>query len=335
MWGKKTFFEPNPFFKRRLQWLYRQLLPLYEPPACAFAYIKGRNYAQYRAVHQKNHYIYAIDLKSFFNSITTPQVNNALQSFCSPAVAGYLADALTAEGVLPIGFPTSPLISNIVFKNLDEKIVEFANKEGLSYSRYADDILISSNKKITTQNLNAFVYLIEKNGFKINFKKFKKVDKNTNLSTLSLKERRFLNLLLHQWQKKGYMDTNLWFLAAHRKSYAKPQDALSNFLRAKIFPFKDDFPKLWAQFERISKQYPYQTQNQMEENSIPATEKTQIMKEQPKSPTQYAQAPEPVVVSATTNATKLTFSASRQELEQYRRTPVSGSIDNFFKNHCQ
>jgi retron-type reverse transcriptase len=167
-------------------------------------------------------------------------------------LAACLADAVTAEGVLPIGFPTSPLISNIVFKNLDEKIIEFTNKENLSYSRYADDMLISSNRKITEQVLNSFIDVVEENNFKINFKKFKKIDKKLIANTLFLKERRFLGLLLHQWEKKGYDATNQWFLNAHKKQYSDSKSALSNFLRAKIFPFREQFPKIWTQFNRLS-----------------------------------------------------------------------------------
>jgi len=47
-------------------------------------------------------------------------------------------------GSLPQGAPTSPLLANLVFRELDEKITKIAHSYGVSYTRYSDDLTFSS-----------------------------------------------------------------------------------------------------------------------------------------------------------------------------------------------
>ncbi|MCW0380276.1 hypothetical protein NB697_003122 [Xanthomonas sacchari] len=49
------------------------------------------------------------------------------------------------QGYLPQGAPTSPMLSNLVMKSFDEKLRELAKKKGFFYSRYADDITLSTD----------------------------------------------------------------------------------------------------------------------------------------------------------------------------------------------
>ena len=49
------------------------------------------------------------------------------------------------EGILAQGSPTSPKLSNLILINLDKRLTGLANKYGLNYSRYADDITFSGN----------------------------------------------------------------------------------------------------------------------------------------------------------------------------------------------
>jgi RNA-directed DNA polymerase len=48
---------------------------------------------------------------------------------------------------LPVGFSTSPLISNAVLFNFDNELSEYCNAFNIHYSRYSDDIILSSDKK--------------------------------------------------------------------------------------------------------------------------------------------------------------------------------------------
>ncbi|MEQ1520815.1 MAG: reverse transcriptase domain-containing protein [Aestuariivirga sp.] len=46
-------------------------------------------------------------------------------------------------GFLPQGAPTSPILSNMVFADIDGQLMELATKHSLRLSRYADDITFS------------------------------------------------------------------------------------------------------------------------------------------------------------------------------------------------
>lgn len=50
-------------------------------------------------------------------------------------------------GHLPQGAPTSPMLANLAVFKLDEEIIAVAEKFGLTYTRYADDLLLSTDTK--------------------------------------------------------------------------------------------------------------------------------------------------------------------------------------------
>ena len=49
-------------------------------------------------------------------------------------------------GHLPQGAPTSPMLSNLVMRDLDEKIAGMAKQENLIYTRYSDDLTFSTRE---------------------------------------------------------------------------------------------------------------------------------------------------------------------------------------------
>ncbi len=55
-----------------------------------------------------------------------------------------IADIVTHLDSLPIGAPTSPILSNTIPFKMDLRINNFAKHRNLTYTRYADDILVSS-----------------------------------------------------------------------------------------------------------------------------------------------------------------------------------------------
>lgn len=76
---------------------------------------------------------------------------------------------------LPQGAPTSPALSNLAFKRMDFRLSGLAQKHGAIYSRYADDLSFTWDKRMGRKSINLFVHTVSeilKNGnFELNRKK--------------------------------------------------------------------------------------------------------------------------------------------------------------------
>jgi RNA-directed DNA polymerase len=53
-------------------------------------------------------------------------------------------DVCTYNGFTAQGFPTSPMLANIVMRGFDKSILEYCTTNGITYTRYADDLAFSS-----------------------------------------------------------------------------------------------------------------------------------------------------------------------------------------------
>jgi RNA-directed DNA polymerase len=117
----------------------------------AHGFKRRRSIITNAAKHRKRRYVFNVDLQDFFGTINFGRVrgffikdkNFALQ----PAVATILAQIACHKNALPQGSPCSPVISNLVAHLLDIRLAALASQAGCTYSRYADDLTFSTNKK--------------------------------------------------------------------------------------------------------------------------------------------------------------------------------------------
>lgn len=119
------------------------------------------------------------DISAFFPSITEAHV------FCvfnrgfhfSKKVSQILAKLLTHEGVLPQGAPTSSHIANLVFFNNEPAVVRKIEARGYRYTRYVDDIHVSSPSVLTEEEKTWIIRTVRQlfvpMGFKTNKEKLK------------------------------------------------------------------------------------------------------------------------------------------------------------------
>jgi len=103
------------------------------------------------AIHRNKRYVFNIDLENFFGTINFGRVRGFFitnRNFeLNPAVATVLAQIACHENALPQGSPCSPVISNLIGHLLDIRLAALSNQVGCSYSRYADDLTFSTNKR--------------------------------------------------------------------------------------------------------------------------------------------------------------------------------------------
>ena len=93
-----------------------------------------------------------IDLQDFFHSVNFGRVQGIFRNIpfnMDIPAATLLAQLCTHNGRLPQGASTSPVLSNLAATTLDKKLVQIAKKFHLTYTRYADDLTFSSNKRFS------------------------------------------------------------------------------------------------------------------------------------------------------------------------------------------
>lgn len=101
--------------------------------------------------HRNRRWVFNIDLENFFPSINFGRVRGFFiknRDFkLHENVATVLAQIACHDNSLPQGSPCSPVISNLVAHLLDMRLVKLAQSAGCTYSRYADDLSFSTNKR--------------------------------------------------------------------------------------------------------------------------------------------------------------------------------------------
>ncbi len=101
--------------------------------------------------HRHRRWVFNLDLEEFFPSINFGRVRGFLikgRDFAlHEKVATVIAQIACHENALPQGSPCSPVISNLIAHMLDMRLVKLAAKAGCTYSRYADDLTFSTNKR--------------------------------------------------------------------------------------------------------------------------------------------------------------------------------------------
>ena len=128
-----------------------------------------------------------IDIENFFPSVKRKQVQDVYREFGFPIEMIALLTGLSVlNGILPQGAPTSPCIANIVFLPCDKKIAKLASSRGISYSRYADDLTLSSNEPIKPGFIGEVIDIIKSGGFRINKGKMASLGPGQRLMTTGL-----------------------------------------------------------------------------------------------------------------------------------------------------
>lgn len=154
--------------KRLKEFIDRQVLHAH-PSVHGFT--RGRGTVTNANAHLDAPALLTVDISNFFPSINRQRVELALQAHgASAAIAEAIANISTFDGVLATGFPTSPVLSNLVFRPLDDEFEHFANVNGLTYTRYADDLTFSG-ESVNDAHLEAISGTLSSQGFRTNTKK--------------------------------------------------------------------------------------------------------------------------------------------------------------------
>ncbi|WP_343699035.1 reverse transcriptase family protein [Caulobacter sp.] len=152
--GYRIAWEPaflKPRYKALAGYLgkyFRYRLNAFPHPA-TFGYVGGRNIKGNAEAHCGHTHLLVVDIEAFFPSITRGRIE-ALLLDCgfNSEIADLLSRFLTIDGSLPLGLPTSPVVSNAVFLAADIELAALAERCGATYTRYSDDMSFSGNGEL-------------------------------------------------------------------------------------------------------------------------------------------------------------------------------------------
>ena len=128
---------------------------IYNPLDCVFGFSNNRNIKMNATRHTRKT-ILNLDLKDFFTTINFGRVRGLFMSDpfkFNEKIATILAQLCCYEGALPQGAPTSPILSNMICYRMDKALMGLSKKNGLFFTRYADDITFSSSGNYFSDDL--------------------------------------------------------------------------------------------------------------------------------------------------------------------------------------
>jgi len=171
--GKRLISVPYPALMECQHWISKNILSKVKIHYTAHGFANKKSIITHSKIHIDKNHLLKIDLKDFFSTITINQVITVFNSLgYNHWVSFYLASICCSKGVLPQGAPTSPILSNIVAKTLDRRLIKFAMRFNLHYSRYADDLAFSG-EIIPVKFIEYITLIINSCGFKVNEEKTK------------------------------------------------------------------------------------------------------------------------------------------------------------------
>lgn len=167
--GSRTIVAPRLVLKTIQRWIHVNICLKATPHESATGFIKGKNIFFNAQVHSKNRNLMVIDIEGFFSSIRFYKVESIFKEFGFPDKVNHQLAALCClDSSLPQGAPTSPTLSNLVFKPADIKLSDLAAGWSCNYTRYADDLAFSGSRVFTKDDKSTVADILKEFGLSIN-----------------------------------------------------------------------------------------------------------------------------------------------------------------------
>lgn len=220
--GKRTILQPSKELKVLQYWLTNNIFSKFPISEYATAYQKGCSIKKNALYHNDSKYILHTDIVHFFENINRASIIELFKEnkkiindigLSSDDIKLILDLVLYKGEYLVVGSVASPMISNCVMYNFDMKLADIVEKQNMKYSRYADDIIISSSNYIEVSILSIIDCLLQEYNFKRNLSKTYFMNKH--------KKRQVTGIVL---------DNNSNTLSLGHKKYAQLKRELYNYL---------------------------------------------------------------------------------------------------------
>lgn len=151
---ERIIYQPSRALKSIQRMLVRSVIlkaPIHD---AATAYKKGASIKKNAEFHRETSFTVRVDFSDFFPSFKRPTVRKFIEEINTSLDLGlnnrdikFILDICLRYDETAIGAPSSPAITNAIMYPFDVKMVEYCSANDLIYTRYADDMFISSNEK--------------------------------------------------------------------------------------------------------------------------------------------------------------------------------------------
>lgn len=183
------------------QWIAQNILRYVEPSSASFAYHPKSSPVLAAEGHCGCAWLLKVDIEDFFHTISEGRISALFFKLGFPRLLAFELARLTTmlidspaparqptrrwpaipyyqspwEGVLPQGAPTSPMLSNLVMRSLDNRLLALSAQYGMHYTRYADDLAFSCGLGRDRTHVERFKRLVlaelSREGFRPNLRK--------------------------------------------------------------------------------------------------------------------------------------------------------------------
>lgn len=180
--GKRLILHPSKELKVLQYWICHNIFSEFPVSNYSMAYAKGCSIKKNAMIHKDGKYILHTDIVKFFESITRQTLINFFrrnqslvnQLELTEGDIGFIFDVVLYRGQnLVVGSVASPIISNCIMYEFDNKLNEVLQSrlEDYRYTRYADDIIVSTKNYIETDLINIIRDLLAEYNFEMNMRK--------------------------------------------------------------------------------------------------------------------------------------------------------------------
>jgi len=150
--GFRTIHQPSKALKSIQRWINVNLLKLLPVHESATAYKKGASVRLNAIRHINSNYTLRVDFRDFFPSFKSKHVTAFLRRqrearglILSDRDIQFICYIVARNGELTIGAPSSPLLTNAMMFDFDTTVDKWCSTNQMIYTRYADDIFISTS----------------------------------------------------------------------------------------------------------------------------------------------------------------------------------------------
>lgn len=159
--GTRLLVQPAAELKLIMAWLDATVFSKLPVSEIATAFQPGTSIVQNAEAHRKSIYSVRLDISDFFWSICSTDLLKVIKG-AQPALESWVATSQFEEitrracfdksDCLPIGYPSSPRIANVVMYELDSKLCQTIGSSPERFgnavlTRYADDFVFSTDKR--------------------------------------------------------------------------------------------------------------------------------------------------------------------------------------------